>query len=214
MSASLSNVHNQVRKRVGFQASTNELSNERDQILDEQEQDEVIDDIRHQMVKSDHEHQVGFGIIVLLSCVLHVIYLFNPHRPPTAVLFSIHNQTSPIPLSTMFTYFHISLQGYLCTSVFHLPINNKIHTFCYSVWSNMRTSTGLTPPIDPHLFPLLASSIAPILCIILRKDWANFTWWCFCVTLFSTHVLVQRRRLRDEARVESLEKLKYRAKGA
>lgn len=34
------------------------------------EQDEVIDDIRHQMTKSGREHEIGVGMITLLSCVL------------------------------------------------------------------------------------------------------------------------------------------------
>lgn len=92
MSTPLFKVHNQVRKRAGFKASADETSNDGDRILDEQgtanlwrafgnprlsvsgsdtiEQDEFIDDIRHQMVKSDREHQVGIGIIAILSCVL------------------------------------------------------------------------------------------------------------------------------------------------
>jgi hypothetical protein len=80
----------QFRKRVGSKASTGRAPNDGDRILDEQgtatcaaprnsrlisyfggpEQDEVIDDIRHQILKSDREHQVGIGVIALLSCVL------------------------------------------------------------------------------------------------------------------------------------------------
>lgn len=83
-------MHNQARKRVGFKADTDGLPDDGDRILDEQgnyrqpvarslqlisnsgglEQDEVIDDVRGQMEKSDREHQVGIGVIALLSCVL------------------------------------------------------------------------------------------------------------------------------------------------
>lgn len=194
------------------------------------EQDEVIGDICHQMVKSDREHQVGVGIIALLSCVLyvfppssppthlhrvrHVVYLFNPLRPPTAVLFMAPYMTSPIPFSTTFAYLHLCLQGYLCLSVFHPPIGRKIRTIIFSVWSNAQILTEYSPPIDPHLLPLLISSTAPILCIVLRKGWAEFTWWCFCGIIFSINSLLQRGRLHDEARMEGLEKLKYHAKGA
>jgi len=250
MSMPLSMAYSQVRKRVGFKANTDGLPNDRgDQIIDEQgianprstaskfpadlelEQDQVIDDIRHQMVKSDLEHQVGIGIITLLSCALwafppfiftnttyirirHVIHLFNPLQPPTAVLFTASDTNSPIPLNIVFTYIHLCLQGYLCISIFHPPTDRKVRTYFSSAWSNARNSIGYVPLVDPHLFPLLISSIAPILSVFLRKGWANFTWWCFCGTLFSIHLFVQRGRLHDEARIERLEKLKYRAKGA
>ena len=195
------------------------------------EQDEVIDDIRHQMAKSDRETRVGTGIVALSSCVLyaslrppsfmpaytrvrHVMYLFNPVRPPTAVLFKTPDRDSPIPLDTMFSCLHLCLQGYLCVSLFHPPTDRKIRAYVSSVWSNGRVPIGYNPPVDPHLYPLLISSIAPSLCIILRKGWANFTWWCFCGILFSIHSFAQRGRLHDEARIEGLEKLKYHAKGA
>ena len=83
-------MHTQVRKRTGFKTSADELPGDGARVLDEQgtadlwctlnltadscfgdlEQDEVIGDICHQMVKSGREHQVGVGIIALLSCVL------------------------------------------------------------------------------------------------------------------------------------------------
>jgi len=214
MSTSLSTTRNQARKRVGFKANTDGLSDDEGRVLDEQEQDEVIDGIRHKMEKSDREHQLGTGIMALLSFILHVIYLFNPLRPPTAVLFATPDMNSPIPLNIMFTCLHLCLQGYLCISVFYPPANRKARDYFFSMWSNTRVSTGYTPSIHPYLFPLLMSSIAPVLCILLRKGWVNFTWWCFCGTLFSIHSFVRRGRLRDEARIEGLEKLKYHAKGA
>jgi hypothetical protein len=195
------------------------------------EQDEVIGDICHQMAKSDREHQVGVAIVALLSCVLwaflrlssppthlhrirHVIYLFNPLRPPTAVLFPSPYINSQVPFNATFACLHLFLQGYLCVSVFYPPIDRGIRTHLFSVWSNARTLAEYTPPIDPRLFPLFASSIAPILCIVLRKGWAEFTWWCFSGVLFSIHLLLRTGRLHDEARMEELEKLKYHAKGA
>lgn len=114
----------------------------------------------------------------------------------------------------MFASLHLCLQGYLCLSVFYPPTDRKIRAYFSSVWSNTRILTGHTPPVHPHPIPLLVSSIAPILCIVLRKGWVNFTWWCFCGTLFSIHLFVRRGRLRDEARIEGLEELKYHAKGA
>jgi hypothetical protein len=114
----------------------------------------------------------------------------------------------------MFTYLHLSLQGYLCISIFHLPADQKIRILLSSVLPNVWTSTGTIPPVDIHLLALLISSIAPILTMLLHKGWANFVWWCFCGTIFSMYLFVQRGRLRDEARVEGLEKLKYHAKGA
>lgn len=183
------------------------------------------------MAKSDRETRVGTGIVSLLSCVLyaslrppssipaytrvrHVIYLFNPLRPPTAVLFMTPDPYSPIPLDTMFTCLHLCLQGYLCISLFHPPTDRKIRAYVFSMWSSARDSAGYSPPVDPHLYPLLISSIAPTLCIVLRKGWANFIWWCFCGILFSIHLFARRGRLHDEARMEGLEKLKYHAKGA
>ena len=146
--------------------------------------------------------------------VRHVMYLFDPTQPPTAVLFPIPETNSPIPLNTMFTYLHLYLQGYLCVSIFHLPTDRRIRTFFSTLWSNIQTSTGSIPPVDPHFFLLLISSIAPILCILFHKGWANFVWWCFCGTLFSMHLFTQRRMLHGEAQLEGLEKLKYHAKGA
>jgi len=214
MSTPLSAIYGQARKRTGFRADADGLPSDGDRILDEQEQDEVIDGIRHQMTKSCRGHEIGVGIIALLSCVLHVIYLYNPLRPPTAIFFTTPDANSPIPLRTMFTYLHICLQGYLFVSIFHPPTDRRVRTYIFSVWSGVRVSTGYGPPVDPHLYPLLVSSIAPTLCIVLRKGWANFTWWCFCGTLFSIHLFVRRGRIRDEARMEGLEKLKYHAKGA
>jgi len=183
------------------------------------------------MARSDRETRLGTGIVALLSCVLyatlrlpssipthtrarHVIYLFNPLRPPTAVLFATPDTDSPIPLDAMFTCLHLCLQGYLCISLFHPPTERKIGACVFSVWSSARVSAWYSPPVDPHLYPLLVSSIAPTLCIVLRKGWANFTWWCFCGILFSIHLFARRGRLHDEARMEGLEKLKYHAKGA
>jgi len=161
---------------------------------------------------------VSLPPFVLISArlhrVRHVIYLFNPLRPPTAVLFATSDTNPPIPLNTTFTCLHLCLQGCLCVSAFHPPVDREIRNFLFSVWSNVRTLTGYSPLVDPNLFPLLVSSIAPILCIILRKGWANFIWWCFCGTLFLMHSFVRRGRLRDETRIEGLEKLKYHAKGA
>lgn len=184
------------------------------------------------MAKSDRDIQVGIGVIALLSCVLytpplrsssststytrvrHVIYFFNPRLPPTAVLFTTPDTNSPIPLNTMFTCLHLCLQGYLCISIFHPPTDRKIRSYAFSMWSNTRISTGYSPSVDPHLYPFLVSSIAPILCIVLRRGWPNFTWWCFCVGLFLIRLFVRRGRLGDEARMEGLGKLKYHAKGA
>jgi len=183
------------------------------------------------MAESDREARVGIGIVALLSCVLyaslrsssstpththvrHIIYLFNPFRPPTAVFFPTLDAHSPIPLDTMFTCLHLCLQAYLCISLFHPPTDRRFRTCVSSVWSNARVSTGYNPPVNPHLYPLLISSIAPTLCIVLRKGWANFTWWCLCVILFSIHLFARRGKLHDKARMEGLEKLKYRAKGA
>lgn len=147
-------------------------------------------------------------------CARHVIYLFNPLRPPTSILFTTAYINSPIPFNTVFTYLHLCLQGYLCISVFHPPTDREICTYLLSVRSNVRILAGRAPLNDPHLFPLLMSSIAPILCIVLRKGWADFTWWCFCGILFSINLFTRRGKLRDEARMDGLEKLRYRAKGA
>jgi hypothetical protein len=150
----------------------------------------------------------------LTPAVRHVIYLFNPLRPPTAVFFASPDTNSPIPLNTTFTCLHLCLQGYLCVSDLHPPTGHKIRTYLSSVWSSVRISTGRSTRVDPRLHPLLISSLAPILCVVLRKGWANFTWWCFCVTSLSINLFVRRERLRDETRIDGLEKLKYRAKGA
>lgn len=114
----------------------------------------------------------------------------------------------------MFAYLHLCLQGYLCISLFHLSTERKIRTLFSTLWSNVQTSTGCIPPIDLQLFLLLISSIAPILCILLRSGWANFVWWSFCGALFLMRLVVQRGRLRDDARIEGLEKLRYHLKGA
>ena len=114
----------------------------------------------------------------------------------------------------MFTYLHLCLQSYLCIFAFHLPTDRKTRALFSTLWSNVRTSAGWIPPVDLHLFLLIISSIAPILCMILHKGWANFVWWCLCGTLFSMRLYVQRGTLRDETRLEGLEKLKYHAKGA
>lgn len=144
----------------------------------------------------------------------HVMYLFNPNWPPTAVFFSTPDEYIPIPLNTTFSYLHLCLQGYLCISVFHLPTDRKIRTTFSFLRSNVLTSTAYTPPVDPHLLPLLISSIAPTLCILLRNGCAYVIWWCFCGAVFALDLLIQRGRSRDEAQIEGLENLKYNAKGA
>lgn len=146
--------------------------------------------------------------------VRHVMYLLNPLRTPTAVLFTISDATSPIPLHTAFTCLHLCLQSYLCLTIFHPPTEGKARVFFSSMWPNAQNLSGYVPVANPHLFPLLISSIAPMLCAILHKGWANFTWWCFCGVLFLIHLFVQKGRLRDQTRIEGLERLKCHAKGA
>lgn len=128
----------------------------------------------------------------------HLISLTDIDVPPTAALIPSDPPAPRIPFALLFTWLHIFIHEYLLAKT--LPLPPSLH------------AAIISGKFD--LYCILASSIAPIICILIQSGWANFLWWSFAAILVWLDTLIRMWMRQDIEGLDELEKLKYNAKGA
>ncbi|RPD62382.1 hypothetical protein L226DRAFT_611039 [Lentinus tigrinus ALCF2SS1-7] len=195
-----------VRQRVPFRFSEGE---EDLHILDEQEQEEVIEDFRKQNDDSNAVYFMGLQVVLVLSAILQLVYLFNSKKiSPLAVLFP-DSTSEPLPLANGLAILQILIHINLSLNI--LPPNHSYRRLLPST-----TFPGaLTVPLPlSHPVAIALPAIAPLLALALSRGRADVLWWAEAGVMTVVVALVKKWVADGEKDIMKLERLRYMARGA
>ncbi|OBZ71542.1 hypothetical protein A0H81_08427 [Grifola frondosa] len=194
-----------LRQRIPFRYFDAEEETER--VLDEQEQEELIQDLRRQSDSSNNLYVTLLHVLLALSGIVHLIYLYSPTKEsPFSALLGSHSPAPPIPLASAFDVLHMLLHLHL-----HLHLLHPEHPI-----RRMLSSAPNIPFPLPLTHPLIltAPALAPVLSLLLRRDWRDALWWSVASGMtwlvYSTLKWIQK----NEEDIHELEKMQYDARGA
>ncbi len=186
------------------------------------EQDEVIQNLREQNAGSQRQYLVFIRVLVLLSAVLCVSYLYLPELTgnplenrqfihlltptkvnPLLVIFpeETPSAASTIPLATVFT---------LLSLFVHLNLALLFHP------DEVRTFLKLTHNPKPLSYSLLyaLSAVAPTLSLFLRLPWQTTLWWLLtALIVFVVQTVIDAIESGTQS-ISELESKRYVARGA
>ncbi|EED82316.1 predicted protein [Postia placenta Mad-698-R] len=190
-----------LRQRVPFKFSDD--GTEDDHILDEQEQEELIEKLRQQSDAATRQYTALVQIVIALSCLLHIIYLIKRDKEsPLYALLSYDSPSEAIPLSTLFATMHILL--HLNLGLLLLPSAHSAIRFLSSLPPSLGRFTPLPVPV-PHAITLITPALAPVLALLLMREWPEIVWWSITGGLTWFVYNVRRWVIENEEEIRELE---------
>ncbi|CCM03493.1 uncharacterized protein FIBRA_05627 [Fibroporia radiculosa] len=195
-----------LRQRIPFRFSENDQSD--DHILDEQEQEELIESLRRQSRTVASQYVIYAEVILGLSCLLHVIFLFKQDKEsPLYALLPTIVPTAPLPLAALFAVLHIAL--HLNLGLLLLPYESSI----------IRWLASLPPPLSAlpivlsHPICLVAPALAPALSLLLLRGWPETVWWSVAGAMTWFVYTIRQWPEQSEDDIRQLENMRYDARG-
>ncbi|KAG9315711.1 hypothetical protein JVU11DRAFT_3358 [Chiua virens] len=209
-----------IRKRNPFVFRSEDHDNNGTAVLDEQgsrnvlpttvyayrpavtEQTEVVDRIREQNGSSNKQNRFALQLMLGLSSILYVIYIFSDRTTPLFAVFPPSPENSranaPLDMSGILAYVAI---------IIHVNLSLIVHPWNVVIAGKVIRAIGF-------LETFAWSTAGPLLSVYSGRAWQTTVWWCIpglltCV-VYAVHGWIEKA---DEDVVE-LEKLKYRALGA
>ena len=115
-----------------------------------------------------------------------------------------YQHTSPLPGSTAFTLLNLLLH-----------LNLALHLLLPFLSSSHPLRSFLPPRLPlPHRHILALASLAPAFALVSRRSWADVLWWTVSAGLAWLVWSASRWMAEEEREIESLEGMRYDAKGA
>ncbi|KAI8969621.1 hypothetical protein BD414DRAFT_428225 [Trametes punicea] len=199
---------NALRRRIPFRVSEDEPQDTH--ILDEQEQEGVIDLLREESASSNAFYLVSLQAVVVLSLLLHVLYVTRFPKPsPIAILFQDTTVGPPVPLATAMAWLQIAIHCNLGMNLLHTdhPLRSALQI------DALRPSLRLPLPLS-HPATVLSPVLAPTYALLLGQDWIDVLWWSTAGLLTLLITVILRWIKEEEEEITELEKLRYTARGA
>ncbi|KAL0961094.1 hypothetical protein HGRIS_006076 [Hohenbuehelia grisea] len=197
-----------IRQRLPFKFSDSEDNTTPSEILDEQEQDEVIQDLRRRNSSSNQHYGLAGLIILFLSFLLHVVFLFSSRKasPLLSILPSeIIDPDPPLPLVSLFSL--ISLALHLNLAILLDP--QRARSLLGGEFGEQISLHYLS-----YQFSYAIAAVAPTLCLFLGRSWQTIVWWCFPIGLIYITQSLQQAIAQGHESIMALEAMRYRAPGA
>ncbi|KAG0700143.1 hypothetical protein DFH29DRAFT_648450 [Suillus ampliporus] len=188
-----------LRRRNPFKYSSEYSESDDTHIMDEQEQSEIIDNLKSRNATSNSHNHTTLQIMLALSFLLHVIYIFSDYDSPLVVIFPPAGRPEPpLYLSPALTLLAILLHAN--AALFTLPRNFVL------------ARRRITPL--PYNVAFGLAAISPTISVLSGKTWQTTVWWCTAALLTWIVHAANRWILLEQESIYELERMKYIAAGA
>ncbi|KAH7908044.1 hypothetical protein BJ138DRAFT_1128726 [Hygrophoropsis aurantiaca] len=190
-----------LRQRIPFNYPSDSNHSEELLILDDQEQDELIDQLRIQNSTSDQQHKLALQVLIALSSVLHLIYLFSNQDSPLFAVFppGPEGKGFPLPLSRLVAFMDIFFHVNLCLLVHPYRVTDH--------------ASRIAIPLS-YTITFAWSAIPFIFSILGGRVWQVTMWWSLMAIITSMSYTIQTWIEEANDNLSKFERMKYKAAGA